>query len=89
MEQVWKFPFPIPIQDDFALDMPKDAQVLAIMVQRDQPCLWARVWPESQRVRRYFKLRGTGHKVGPDCGKHVGSFMTRGDALVFHVFEAL
>jgi hypothetical protein len=84
---VWKFP--IPINDEFTLRMPRDAELLFVASQNEQGCLWARVITDYWVgvVDRRFLLRGTGHEVDRDC-KYVGSFMLRGGALVFHLFEA-
>jgi hypothetical protein len=84
---VWKFP--IPIEDEFALRMPRDAELLFVATQNEQGCLWARVITDDRvgTVERRFLLRGTGHDVDRDC-KYVGSFMLRGGAIIFHLFEA-
>jgi hypothetical protein len=83
---VWKFP--IPIEGEFALEMPRDAELLFVAAQNEQGCLWARVITDDRVsiVERRFYLRGTGAEVDMDC-KYVGSFMLRGGALVFHLFE--
>ena len=81
---VWKFV--IPVEDEFTIQMPRAAELLFVAAQGDEPCLWARVVPERDRETRQFRLRGTGHPVDMDC-EHVGSFMLRGGALVFHLFE--
>lgn len=84
MAVVWKYG--LPIEDDFTIKMPRAAQLLFVAAQNEQPCLWARVVPQRDLTERKFKLRGTGQPVDMDC-EHVGSFMLRGGALVFHVFE--
>jgi hypothetical protein len=84
---VWKYP--IPIADEFVLRMPRDAELLFVATQDEQGCLWARVITDD-RVRledRRFHLRGTGHLIDLDS-KYVGSFILRGGAIVFHLFEA-
>ena len=83
---VWKFP--IPVKDEFALEMPRDAELLFVAAQNEQGFLWARVITDDRVsiVERRFRLRGTGHEVDLDS-KYVGSFMLRGGAIVFHLFE--
>ena len=83
---VWKFP--IPVKDEFALEMPRDAELLFVAAQGEQGFLWARVITDDRvsGVMRHFRLRGTGHEVDLDCA-HVGSFMLRGGAIVLHLFE--
>jgi len=84
MAAIWKFP--IPLEDEFEIEMPRAAELLHVETQNDQGCVWARVVPERAKEMRKFYLRGTGHSVDMDC-EHVGSFMLRGGALVFHIFE--
>lgn len=85
MATIWKFP--IPIQDEFTIAMPKGAELLHVEVQHGQPCVWARVDPDLGHEDRALKLRGTGHPVDPEC-RHVGSFLLHEGALVFHLFDA-
>jgi hypothetical protein len=84
MGTIWKFR--IPILDDFEIEMPRDAEFLMVGAQDLGAYLWARVVPERDKEVRKFKLRGTGHLVDLDC-EHVGSFLIRGGALVYHLFE--
>jgi len=83
--QVWKFS--VPVSDEFELEMPRHAEILFIAVQDDSPFIWARVVPGRHKETRKFKLRGTGHPIDT-VSTHLGSFMLRGGALVFHLFEA-
>ena len=84
MPTIWKFP--IPVEDRFAIEMPRDAEVLHIEAQHNHGWMWARVAPERKLEVRRFLLRGTGHPVDMEC-RHLGSFMLNDGALVFHVFE--
>lgn len=86
-QTVWKYE--LPIGDDIWVQMPIGAQPISLMMQREQLCLWARVDPSASVERRLFKLRGTGHQVGRDCGKHIGSVQMADGDLVFHLFEAV
>lgn len=83
---VWKFA--LKIADVQGIDMPVDAKILAVQVQRGTPCLWALVnktgiIPE----RRTFAIYGTGHPIPDEPGTHIGTFQVDGGTLVFHVFE--
>ena len=82
---VWKFEF--AAQDDTLIEMPEGAVVLTVAVQFGLPCLWALVDPEAPKVRRRFRLAGTGHPLGPEVGAYVGSFQLSRGHLVFHLFE--
>lgn len=48
----------------------------------DLPPGWPHAGPEPRKVRVF----GTGHLLAEDAGEHVGSTMSHGDELVWHVF---
>ena len=86
---IWKYP--VPVQDEFTVDMPPGAKVLSVQVQRDEPQMWAMVEEESYggKQRRRFRVIGTGHPISRDeILSFIGTFQLRGGALVFHLFEA-
>lgn len=82
--QVWKFP--IPMQDHFALEMPREARILSCATQDGAPFLWAVVDPEKPRRAHRFDLVGTGQPVPHADAPYVGSFQLFGGNLVFHLF---
>lgn len=84
MKQVWKFP--LLVQDEVTIEMPKGAELLEVDVQNGQPQLWALVNPAAKTALRHFRVAGTGHPITGRVS-HVGSFILRGGTLVFHVFE--
>jgi hypothetical protein len=93
MMTVWKFP--IGAQDEFCLEMPKDAKLLHFALQhnsrRDEevPTLWALVDSNAPKVKRWFRLMGTGHEDTWRL-KHapfVGSVLMQHGELVFHLFD--
>ena len=85
MTSVWKFP--IQRADAYTIDMTKDAEILHVGVQKNEPFMWARVDPDAPKERRGFRVAGTGHALYGAPEKHYGSFMLNDGALVFHVFE--
>jgi hypothetical protein len=83
------FKYEVPIDDHVTLSMPVGAELLCFANQRDVPTLWALVDPGAAMVERRFLLVGTGHPVGGEILRHVGTAQFRGGALVFHLFEIL
>jgi hypothetical protein len=81
------YKYALKIEDVFELDMPRGAYPLFVAEQQGQICLWARVNPELPKVKRRFRFAGTGHILGDDVGRHVGSVLVRMETLVFHVFD--
>jgi hypothetical protein len=84
------FKYPIPVEDHFTLELPKDAKILTVQTQRGTPQLWAMVDSETEKEVRYFRLSGTGHPLGEDYLRiinYIGTFQIENGALVFHLFE--
>lgn len=91
MLAVWKYP--IPVADNFSVELPESAEILDVQVQGTQPCFWALVNPEEEKSYREFRLAGTGHTIkpmeSPDSLFYVGTFQLVNMGLVFHLFEVL
>lgn len=85
---VYKYQLP-SFSDVVDISMPSGAAVLYVDVQHGVPCLWARVDPDALAVRRRFRIAGTGHPLGKNVSKHVGTFQLQGGSLIFHVFEVV
>lgn len=74
------FKFPIPITDEFTVDMPHGAHVLAAQVQRGQPMMWALVDDDQGAVPMRFRLAGTGHPIEHTWRwRYVATFQTAAD----------
>jgi hypothetical protein len=86
MGTVWKFAF--EIEDVLRVQMPIGASVVHVGCDPSGvPCFWALVLPKAATEIRTFQLRGTGERVGDECGAHVGSFVQ--GPFVWHVFESV
>jgi len=84
------FKYPVPIEDHFILELPKNAKILAVQIQRGAPQLWAMVDSETEKEARHFRLSETGHPLGEDYLRiinYIGTFQMENGALVFHLFE--
>lgn len=73
--------------------MPNGAEILAVHVQKNEPCIWALVDSEQPLQARFFDIFGTGHMISPPLEtlerKYIGSFQLQQGQLVFHVFESI
>lgn len=85
IERVYKYP--LQLGDWVTVVMPEGAEALCVQVQRGQLNLWARVTVGRPPVTHHFRIAGTGHDLGSNVGRHVGTFQLDGGSLVFHVFE--
>jgi len=82
--------YPLPIEDEPHIVMPKGAQILSAQVQRGAPVVWALVNPEEKRMsKHWFLVAGTGLPFpgDPEAARFVGTIQLEGGSLVFHVFD--
>jgi hypothetical protein len=81
------YKFPLTLGDWASVPMPGGADVLCVQVQNGEPFLWARITVGSPPIVRHFRIAGTGHDLGSNVGRYIGTFQLAGGGLVFHVFE--
>lgn len=80
------YKYPLPIGDWVTVAMPEGAEPLCVQMQNGAPLMWARITVGNLPAPNHFRIAGTGHDLGSNVGKHIGSFQMHGGALVFHVF---
>lgn len=87
MKTIWKYI--IPTEDEFSLDLPKEAICLCFDTQSGIPTLWVMVDPEAKKEKRHFRFAGTGHPLNTDKWQHtyIDTAKFAGDQLIFHLFE--
>lgn len=83
--QIWKFN--LDITDRVEISMPKGAVRLSVALQHGRLALWALVDINAEITPRYFRIFGTGHPVEGDYLNFIGTVLTDGGSLVWHVFE--
>jgi hypothetical protein len=81
---IWKYP--IPIADQFALNLPSHCKVLSFQFQKNTPCIWVLVDPDAPKVNKGFRIYGTGNPMGY-FGNYIGTAQEFEGALVWHLFE--
>jgi hypothetical protein len=84
---IWKFAF--PIENLFSIEMPKDAKILTVQMQKNMQCIWVMVNTEQkQPEERHFRLIGTGEPFSPEFREtYIGTFQRLGGDFIFHLFE--
>jgi hypothetical protein len=84
---IWKYS--LKITDFQTLSMPVGAKVLSLHLQHGCPQLWALVDEGGPQELRTFTTIGTGNPIPSELklGAFIGTYLARGDAVVFHVFE--
>jgi hypothetical protein len=87
MQTVYKYG--IPLEDYFDLELPKNAQILTVQVQYEEPYIWALVNNELSTEKRKFRLAGTGHPIRDKELKYIGSFQLENGRFVGHLFEVV
>lgn len=74
-----------PILD---LELPKDAKILAVQIQRGEPQMWVLHDPFAEKTTRKFVAVGTGAYFESDNLNYIGTFQLP-TGLVYHLFEVL
>lgn len=83
---IWKYP--IPMQDQFTIRLPKGAIVRHINTQYDEPQMWVEVTEDTTYFEdRNFYQIGTGHRLDMTRLDHIGTYLMHDGGLVFHVYE--
>lgn len=85
MQRVYKYQ--LPMNDWVSITMPAGAEPLCVEVQNGLPCLWARITVDNPPAVHHFRIAGTGHDLGSNVGRHLGSVLLHDGALVLHVFS--
>lgn len=84
------FKYQLETTDIQQVEMPEGAIILCIQTQNEEPCIWALVTPENDKVKRTFEIFGTGFNVSENESRcYVGTYQLDNGALVFHCFEKL
>jgi hypothetical protein len=65
------------------LELPQDARILHVDIQRDVPTLWCMVNPDAPLVKVLFYIYGTGQEV-PENMWHINTFQS--GQFVWHCF---
>jgi hypothetical protein len=70
---------------DFLIELPADAQFLAVQVQNGTPVMWFLLDTEAPKIRRCFDTYYTGVEIPCEAAKYLGTFQL--ETLVYHLFE--
>lgn len=84
---VWKVE--IELADHQVVQIPRCSEILHVAEQRDHFALWFRCNPSEPLVPYDVVIRGTGHPLPDNPPPYVGTLVTVGGALVWHVFAGL
>ena len=84
MKRIYKYP--IQVNDHFILELPDEAEILYIGMQKSEPFMWVLLDTEQSKEERHFYLYGTGMEV-PDDYCYIDSFQMLNGSLIFHLFE--
>lgn len=82
---IWKYP--LIIEDEQTLQMPRGAVILSAQVQHGSLFLWAMVDPTQPHDERDIVIIGTGMEFHADALNYIGTAQMAAGALVWHIFE--
>ena len=85
MKRIYKYP--LEVEDEQIVSLPKGAVLLSVQVQHKQPCLWAKVESNHKNIPHKIVIRGTGHSANDVEGmQFLGTFQLQGGNFVGHAF---
>lgn len=100
MHAVHRFPFYLPLVFDdkesfeTRVEMPANARILDVHLQRGEPTIWALVevdeargYPIGKCVRRHFRAVPTGQPFEGTAMEYVGTILVRDGGVGVHLFE--
>lgn len=87
MKRVYKYP--VPIDDNFDLELPVGAEVLSAQAQHGFPFLWALVDDEVATEKRQFRLVGTGHPILESGLTFIDTIQLKDGGFIVHLFECV
>ncbi|MBD2644534.1 GUN4 domain-containing protein, partial [Aphanizomenon sp. FACHB-1401] len=81
----------LPDSGEFDLDLPIDAQILAVQMQKDKPCLWMLIDSQKEKddiyKKRTFCWFRTGEPIGYTDLIHIATLQSHSGNHVSHLFE--
>ncbi len=83
------YKYVIPILEDFYLDLPIQAKILAFQIQDESPVIWTLLDPCNDVESRRFSVRGTGEVIdSKDSDIYIGTVQKK-HGFVWHLFEVM
>lgn len=80
------FKYPVTIDGEFSVRMPKNSEILSVQLQNGKPYIWAKVDERYRNVDRLFAIIGTGNEMPVNfSGSFVGTFQM--PPFVWHLFD--
>ena len=91
------YKYPITDENKQVILLPKEAEILSVQVQNNDPYIYAMVDADSEKEERFFRLFHTGSEIPVDMGVdliYIGTFMLNDPShttgtFVGHLFEQL
>lgn len=90
MKTIYKYSF--EVTDEFVIEMPEGARILAVQAQYDYPHVWATVDTDLPMEERKFRILGTGKPIGINNTEelvYIGTFQLHKGTFVGHLFEVI
>ena len=83
---IWKYSIP-KIINEFEIEMPRDARVLCVQIQKGTPCIWVKTSGRGEMEKRKFVIIGTGDSFDAEGLAYRGTWQEGGGMVVWHLFE--
>lgn len=86
MKTIYKYP--LEVTDRQTLMLPAHPEFLTVVVQREQPCIWALIDTNAELLPFTINMCGTGRPCHHGRDEYLGTVLLLDGELVLHVFVA-
>lgn len=80
------YKYPLQVEDEQIISMPKGAEILTVQEQHGKPCLWALANPQAEKEEVKIVMVGTGHIFNTKNLKYIGTCQCINRLFVAHIF---
>ncbi len=84
MKAIWKFP--LKIQDEQKVRIPKGYRILSVHTQNNAPAMWAEVDRNADMGDVDVVITPTGGCPPDDTFSYIGTALTHNEGLVWHIY---
>ena len=81
------FKYPLKLQREQVVILPKDADILSVQTQHQNICVWAMIDPNVEKVEsKTIETFGTGDFIPEGERRYISTIQLNNGELVYHVF---
>ncbi|MDD1539422.1 hypothetical protein JSO63_02710 [Riemerella anatipestifer] len=80
------YKYPLQVEDEQIISMPKGAEILTVQEQQGKPCLWALANPQAKKEEVKLVMVGTGDIFNTQNIRYIGTCQLINRLFPVHIF---